>query len=52
MKRVLTGLAGLAITIAAAFVAPWEGTRYTAYPDPATGGVPWTICEGHTAGVK
>lgn len=25
-----------------------EGLRTTAYPDPATGGAPWTICYGHT----
>lgn len=29
-----------------------EGLRTTAYPDPATGGAPWTICWGHTKGVK
>lgn len=25
-----------------------EGLEYVAYPDPATGGDPWTICYGHT----
>lgn len=25
-----------------------EGRHTTAYPDPATGGAPWTICYGHT----
>ena len=30
----------------------FEGCRLAAYPDPATGGVPWTIGYGHTAGVK
>lgn len=25
-----------------------EGQRFAAYPDPATGGAPWTICFGHT----
>lgn len=25
-----------------------EGLRYAAYPDPATGAAPWTICYGHT----
>lgn len=25
-----------------------EGLRLTAYPDPATGAAPWTICNGHT----
>ena len=29
-----------------------EGLRLTAYPDPATGGDPWTIGYGHTRGVK
>lgn len=28
-----------------------EGVRYAAYPDPATGGKPWTICWGHTDNV-
>lgn len=38
-----------ALAIAGGLVAHWEGTRYTAYQDIT--GV-WTICEGHTAGVK
>jgi lysozyme len=25
-----------------------EGMSLAAYPDPATGGAPWTICYGHT----
>ena len=29
-----------------------EGLRLVAYPDPGTNGVPWTICYGHTRGVK
>ena len=29
-----------------------EGLRFHAYPDPATGGAPWTICYGHTKGVR
>lgn len=29
-----------------------EGLRLTAYPDPGTGGEPWTIGVGHTGGVK
>jgi lysozyme len=29
-----------------------EGCELTAYPDPATGGEPWTIGVGHTGGVK
>lgn len=27
----------------------WEGSRLEAYPDPATGGEPWTIGYGHTS---
>lgn len=30
----------------------FEGCVLTAYPDPATGGAPWTIGYGHTKGVK
>ena len=26
----------------------WEGCRLSAYPDPASGGGPWTIGYGHT----
>lgn len=29
-----------------------EGVRLTAYPDPATGGIPYTIGVGHTGGVR
>lgn len=29
-----------------------EGLRLTAYPDPATGGEPWTVGYGHTGGVQ
>lgn len=29
-----------------------EGVRLTAYPDPGSGGEPWTIGYGHTGGVK
>lgn len=38
----------LVAALAAPMIAKWEGTRYEAYPDPATGGAPWTICVGHT----
>jgi lysozyme len=38
----------LAATI---LVAPWEGDELRAYPDPATHGDPWTICNGDTVGV-
>ena len=30
----------------------FEGLRLTAYPDPGSGGEPWTIGYGHTKGVK
>lgn len=30
----------------------FEGLRLKAYPDPATGGAPWTIGVGHTGGVR
>ena len=30
----------------------FEGCRLAAYPDPASGGEPWTIGYGHTGGVK
>lgn len=30
----------------------FEGFRANAYPDPGTGGAPWTIGWGHTRGVK
>jgi GH24 family phage-related lysozyme (muramidase) len=29
----------------------WEGCRLSAYPDPASGGAPWTIGYGHTGSV-
>lgn len=34
-----------------ATITGFEGVRLKAYPDPATGGKPWTICMGQTAGV-
>ncbi|PHM52823.1 lysozyme [Xenorhabdus sp. KK7.4] len=30
----------------------YEGLKLKAYPDPATGNIPWTIGYGHTKGVK
>ena len=30
----------------------FEGCQLVAYPDPGTGGEPWTIGYGHTGGVK
>jgi lysozyme len=43
-----TAAAGIAVALIGGF----EGLRQNAYPDPATGGKPWTICYGHTVGVK
>lgn len=37
-----------AIAVAAALVRKWEGCKLTAYPDPATGGEPYTIGFGAT----
>lgn len=42
-------VAGSIIAAIMAFVQPWEGRRYVAYQDVV--GV-WTICDGHTKGVK
>lgn len=36
------------IDIARDFLTKWEGCRLTAYPDPATGGDPWTVGYGAT----
>lgn len=33
-------------------VKDFESLRFRAYPDPGTGGAPWTIGYGHTCGVK
>lgn len=37
---------------AVGLTARWEGCVLVAYPDPATGGIPWTIGYGHINGVK
>lgn len=42
------GVAVLVAALAAPMIAKWEGERYEAYPDPGTGGAPWTVCYGHT----
>ncbi|MEQ1967253.1 lysozyme [Xenorhabdus nematophila] len=34
------------------FIKQFEGLKLKAYPDPATGGIPWTIGYGHTKDVK
>lgn len=41
-----------AAILAVAIVAGFEGMRQFAYPDPATGGKPWTICFGRAYGVN
>lgn len=48
-KGLIAALAGVAIGAIAPFVASWEGTKRVAYQD---GGGVWTICTGHTKGVK
>lgn len=35
-----------------ALIKSHEGLRLKAYPDPGTGGEPWTIGYGHTGGVE
>lgn len=51
--RVVGGAAAViiavALSVASAFVGPREGERFTAYDD---GGGVWTICKGHTRGVR
>lgn len=48
-KRVTMWVSGLLLSAAGlAAVVSHEGLSYPAYPDPATGGEPWTICYGHT----
>ena len=49
-KAIAAGVAAV-LAIAAPIVAKWEGLRYAAYPDPATGGAPWTVCYGSTKNV-
>ena len=50
MSRLKKG--GAVAAMAVALVGGFEGLRQSAYPDPATGGKPWTICFGSTEGVK
>lgn len=49
-SRILKWVVGTLLVSAGgvAAVAQHEALRFTAYPDPATGGKPWTICYGHT----
>lgn len=46
-KAIAAGVAAV-LAIAAPLVARWEGLKYIPYPDPGTGGAPWTVCYGHT----
>jgi len=41
-----------AAALAVSLVGGFEGYRQNAYPDPASGGAPWTICYGHTGHVS
>ena len=50
-KTIAAGVAAV-LAIAAPLIGKWEGLRYAAYPDPATGGAPWTACYGSTRGIK
>jgi len=50
-KTIAAGVAAV-LAIAAPLIGKWEGLRYHAYPDPATGGAPWTACYGSTRGIK
>lgn len=47
-NKVAAGAVGATI-LAMAFIAPWEGYSPAAYQDSAN---IWTICRGHTQGVK
>lgn len=48
-RKLVAGALAASIALSGALVAHFEGTRYTAYQD-VTG--TWTICDGHTRGVK
>lgn len=52
-KRIAAILLGASVVSAGgvALIKQHEGVRYHAYPDPASGNDPWTICYGHTKGV-
>lgn len=51
-SRLVTGAIAAALLIAGPLLTRLEGRRHEAYPDPATRGAPWTICDGHTRDVK
>ncbi|WP_058358275.1 lysozyme [Xanthomonas translucens] len=47
--RVLRWASGILLSAAGiSAIVSHEGLKYKAYPDPGTGGAPWTICYGHT----
>lgn len=46
--KVVAAVGAGVLVLAGGLIARWEGLRYEAYPDPATGGAPWTVCYGHT----
>lgn len=46
--RVIGAALAAVLALASPLLMRWEGVRYAAYPDPATGGAPWTACYGHT----
>lgn len=48
-RRIVAVAAAAAIALASVLVRSYEGVRYSAYQDVT--GV-WTICEGHTRGVR
>lgn len=48
-KVIIGGIAAAFIACCMAFTAPSEGEKFKSYPD--TGNI-WTICRGHTDGVK
>lgn len=58
-KRIVALVLGASFVSAGgvALIAKYEGDGpqkngvYRSYPDPGTGGKPWTICRGHTKGV-
>jgi len=49
MSRLKKG--GVAAALAVSLIGGFEGLRQNAYPDPATGGPPWTVCYGETENV-
>jgi len=49
MNKIATASIASVVAAAAAFIAPWEGVKYTSYQDVA--GV-WTICYGHIKNAK